>query len=53
MQAASGPYLSRMLATGRYPALLKVIRDATHPSADTIFDAGLDYVLDGIATHLT
>lgn len=53
VQAASGPYLSRMLATGRYPTLVKVIKDATHPGTDITFDGGLDYVLDGIATHLT
>lgn len=51
-QTASGPYLTRMLATGRYPTLAKVIRDATHPDTDTIFDIGLDCVLDGIATRL-
>jgi hypothetical protein len=27
--------------------------DATHPSTDITFQAGLDYVLDGIATRLT
>jgi AcrR family transcriptional regulator len=52
-QHTSAPYMSRMLATGRYPTLVKVIRDATHPDTDTTFDAGLDYVLDGIAAHLT
>ncbi len=51
-QTAYGPYMSRMLATGRYPTLVKIFRDATHPDADTAFDTGLDYVLDGIATHL-
>jgi AcrR family transcriptional regulator len=51
--ATSAPYMSRMLATGRYPTLVKVIRDATHPDTDTTFDTGLDQVLDGIATHLT
>lgn len=52
-QTAYGPYMSRMLATGRYPTLVKVFQDATHPDADTTFDAGLDYILDGIATHLS
>jgi AcrR family transcriptional regulator len=50
---ASGPYIARMLATGHYPTLAKVVMDATHPSTDTTFQAGLDYVLDGIATRLT
>jgi hypothetical protein len=50
-QAAVGPYLSRMLVTGRYPALDEVVRDATHPDADTAFDTGLDCLLDGIAAR--
>jgi AcrR family transcriptional regulator len=50
-QADSGPYVVRMLATGRFPALAKMIRDADHPTADTAFDTGLDYVLDGIAAR--
>jgi AcrR family transcriptional regulator len=52
-QTAYGPYMSRMLATGRYPTLTKVFQHSRHPDADANFDAGLDYVLDGIATHLT
>ncbi|MEV8633619.1 TetR/AcrR family transcriptional regulator C-terminal domain-containing protein [Streptosporangium sp. NPDC051023] len=51
-QIASGPYLSRMLATGRYPTLAKFVRDGTHPDADTAFDIGLGHVLDGIAVRL-
>ena len=52
-QIASGPYLGRMLATGRFPTLAKVVEHAAHADADTAFDTGLDYVLDGIATRLT
>ncbi|MFC4116616.1 TetR/AcrR family transcriptional regulator C-terminal domain-containing protein [Nonomuraea zeae] len=52
-QDTSAPYMSRMLASGRYPTLVEVVRHATHPDADATFDAGLGYVLDGIATHLT
>lgn len=52
-QVASGPYMERMLATGRFPSLTKVVRDATHPDPVTVFDAGLGYVLDGIAAHLS
>jgi AcrR family transcriptional regulator len=48
-QVASGPYLSRMLATGRYPTLAKVMRESSDVAPDVAFDAGLDYVLDGIA----
>jgi AcrR family transcriptional regulator len=51
-QTASGPYITRMLATGRYPTLAKIVRDATHPGTDTTFDTGLDCVLDGIAARL-
>lgn len=51
-QDASGPYLGRMLASGRFPTLARVTRDATHPGPDANFAAGLDYVLDGIAAHL-
>lgn len=51
-QAAYAPYMSRMLDTGRYPTLAKAFRDAIPPGADTTFDAGLDHVLNGIATHL-
>ena len=50
-QTASGPYMGRMLGTGRYPTLVKVFQDATHPGADVPFDAGLGYVLDGIASR--
>ncbi|MBL1100858.1 TetR/AcrR family transcriptional regulator [Streptomyces coffeae] len=51
-QRSVGPYLERMLATGRYPTLAEVVRDATHPDADTVFDTGLDCVLDGVAARL-
>jgi AcrR family transcriptional regulator len=51
-QRANGPYLTRVLATGRYPTIAKVVRDAVHLDAGTRFDTGLDYVLDGIATRL-
>ena len=47
-QAATGPYLFRMLATGRFPTIANVVRDATHVSPDVAFDQGLDCVLDGI-----
>jgi AcrR family transcriptional regulator len=51
-QKASWPYIHRMLLTGRFPMLAKVVRDATHPSPDVVFDDGLDCVLDGIAVRL-
>ncbi|MDX8033920.1 TetR/AcrR family transcriptional regulator C-terminal domain-containing protein [Lentzea sp. BCCO 10_0856] len=52
-QAASGPYMQRMLATGKFPTLAKVMYDAEHTNAASYFDTGLSYVLDGIATRHT
>jgi AcrR family transcriptional regulator len=51
-QAASYAYMERMLATGRYPTIAKIIKDATHPDAAIGFEAGLDYVLNGIAARI-
>jgi AcrR family transcriptional regulator len=51
-QRTSGPYIERMIATGRFPTLAKVVRDATHPRPDVAFEHGLDCVLDGIAARL-
>ena len=48
-QAATGPYMGRMLATGRYPTLAKVVLDGGDTDPDIAFDTRLDYVLDGIA----
>lgn len=51
-QSASGPYIERVIATGRFPTIARVVRDATHPSPDVLFDQGLDCVLDGIAARI-
>jgi AcrR family transcriptional regulator len=51
-QAAFGPYLERTFATGRFPALATVIRDAAHLDADETFRTGLAFLLDGIEAHL-
>lgn len=51
-QAASSAYLRRVLATGRFPTLEKVVVQARHTDPGTGFDAGLDLVLDGIAARL-
>jgi AcrR family transcriptional regulator len=48
-QTASGPYMQRMLATGKFPTLSRVVRDATHRPLATVFAEGFDRVLDGIA----
>ncbi|GLZ32989.1 TetR family transcriptional regulator [Lentzea sp. NBRC 105346] len=52
-QTASGPYIERMLATGRFPMLARVVHEATHPDADTVFEGGLELILDGIEARLT
>jgi AcrR family transcriptional regulator len=46
---ATSPYIDRMIATGRFPTVARVVRDATHPPPRVMFDQGLDCVLDGIA----
>ena len=50
-QDATGPYLMRMISSGRFPTLARVMRDATHPQPDVVFERGLDCVLDGIAAR--
>ncbi|WP_104479311.1 TetR/AcrR family transcriptional regulator [Actinokineospora auranticolor] len=52
-QAAFGPYLLRTFATGRFPALAAMVHDGPHLDADRSFDAGLDFLLDGIEACLT
>jgi hypothetical protein len=51
-QATFGPYLLRTFATGRFPALARVVHDGPHPDADQTFRAGLDFLLDGIEAHV-
>jgi AcrR family transcriptional regulator len=51
-QRAHGPYMTRVLATGRFPALAKAVHDGTHVDAETSFATGLDWVLDAVATKL-
>ncbi|MFF1482717.1 TetR/AcrR family transcriptional regulator [Streptomyces sp. NPDC058301] len=52
-QASLGPYLERTFATGRFPALATVVRDATHLDADHTFRIGLDFLLDGIEASIS
>jgi len=52
-QRASGPHLTRMLATGRFPSLARAVHDGTHTDAETSFAIGLDWVLDAVAGKLT
>lgn len=50
-QLATSPYIHRVLASGRYPLLERVVREASHPSPEIVFDRGLECVLDGIAAR--
>jgi AcrR family transcriptional regulator len=50
-QRATLPYLERKLSSGKFPQLARVIRDATHPEPDAVFEQGLSCVLDGIAAQ--
>ncbi len=51
-QRASGPHVTRMLATGRFPALSRAVHDGTDVDAETTFTTGLDWVLDAVAVKL-
>lgn len=48
-RAASWPYLQRVIESGRFPMIAKVVSDATHPSSDVSFARGLECVIAGIA----
>jgi hypothetical protein len=52
-QVAFGPYLERTFATGRFPALATVVRDAVHLDADQTFSTGLGFIFDGIQAHIS
>ncbi|MBU6532939.1 TetR/AcrR family transcriptional regulator [Streptomyces mayonensis] len=52
-QRAHGPHVTRMLATGRFPALAKAVHEGTDVDAETSFTTGLDWVLDAVAAQLT
>jgi AcrR family transcriptional regulator len=52
-RTAAWPYIQRVIATGRFPMLAKVVREANHPAPEVVFDNGLDCVLDGIAARLS
>jgi AcrR family transcriptional regulator len=48
------PYLRKMLATGRYPLMERIIREAEQPhmEPDERFEYGLERILDGIEGSL-
>lgn len=51
-QRASGPHVTKMLATGRFPALSRAVHDGTDVDAETSFATGLEWVLDAVAARL-
>lgn len=51
-QHASGPHVTRILATGRYPALARFVHEGTDVDAETVFTTGLEWVLDAVAARL-
>ncbi|WP_233625320.1 TetR/AcrR family transcriptional regulator [Actinoplanes sp. ATCC 53533] len=50
-QAALGPYLTRMLETGRYPTIARLVIDGAHLNAEETFHHNLITILDGITSH--
>ncbi|MEU4578473.1 TetR/AcrR family transcriptional regulator [Nonomuraea sp. NPDC023979] len=51
-QRAHGPHVSRMLATGRFPALARAVHDGAEVDAEESFGTGLEWVLDAVAARL-
>ncbi|WP_236030919.1 TetR/AcrR family transcriptional regulator C-terminal domain-containing protein [Paractinoplanes lichenicola] len=49
-QSALGPYLTRMLETGRYPTVSRLVHDGAHLDAAETFHHNLTTILDGITT---
>ncbi|MFB9180885.1 TetR/AcrR family transcriptional regulator [Dactylosporangium sucinum] len=50
-QASLGPYLTRMLETGRYPTVARLVIDGAHLNAEETFNHNLATILDGITSH--
>jgi AcrR family transcriptional regulator len=50
-QAGLGPYLTRMLDTGRYPTIARLVIDGAHLDAEETFRHNLTTLLDGITGH--
>jgi AcrR family transcriptional regulator len=50
-QASLGPYLTRMLETGRYPTVARLVIDGAHLDARETFNHNLSTVLDGITSR--
>jgi AcrR family transcriptional regulator len=53
-RARMAPYVLRLVESGRYPMLTRVVRDAENfPDPDEVFERRLGYVLDGLAATLS
>ncbi|MGC4814377.1 TetR/AcrR family transcriptional regulator [Micromonospora sp. DT228] len=52
-QRAFGPHVTKMLATGRFPALSKAVHDGTEVDPEESFATGLDWVLDAVTAKIT
>jgi AcrR family transcriptional regulator len=50
-QASLGPYLTRMLETGRYPTIARLVIDGAHLNAEETFHHNLTTILDGITSR--
>jgi AcrR family transcriptional regulator len=50
-QASLGPYLTRMLKTGRYPTIARLVIDGAHLNPEETFTHNLTTVLDGITNR--
>ncbi|MFC4108613.1 TetR/AcrR family transcriptional regulator [Micromonospora zhanjiangensis] len=50
-QATLGPYLTRMLETGRYPTIAQLVTDGAHLDAEETFHHNLITILDGITSR--
>ncbi|MEV8517085.1 TetR/AcrR family transcriptional regulator C-terminal domain-containing protein [Dactylosporangium sp. NPDC051484] len=50
-QVSLGPYLTRMLETGRYPTVAWLVVDGAHLGAGETFNHNLTTLLDGITGH--
>jgi hypothetical protein len=51
--AAIAPHLQRLIATGRYPTVARLLKEVSTTEPDQSFDLGLDCLLDGIAARIT
>lgn len=43
------PYLQGIMESGKYPLFMKIVVEAEEHDSDTLFDLGLECILDGIA----